>query len=125
MKMMISLLLFFVVTTALKAQRIDKAMLAKYSQRAEQEKIIDHQVLLLKSPAQQAAMFKSISFYYIEKALVIVNANLNSSGYGLYRKVKPLKDEHEAALKQILTAPQLELWKEERKEHGIVAQIIK
>jgi ABC-type transport system involved in Fe-S cluster assembly fused permease/ATPase subunit len=125
MKIIMIIFLLFSTATILTAQTIDKAMLAKYSQRPEQEKIIDRQIVVLKLSAKQATAFKTVSFYYIDKALVIVNANINSSAYSLYRKVKPLKAEHEAAMKQLLTPAQLDTWKEERKDHGIVAQIIK
>ena len=99
-------------------------MLARYSRRAEQEKIINHQIVLLQMPAQQAAQFKVVSFFYIDKALATVNANINSGTYTLYRKIKPLRDEHEAVMKRLLTATQLGIWKTERKKNGIVAQLI-
>jgi hypothetical protein len=100
-------------------------MLAKYSQRAEQGKIIDKQIAILKLSAKQAALFKTTSFYFIDKVLVIANVNINSSAFSLYRKVKPLKEEHETAMKQLLTPAQFTVWYEERKEDGIVKQIMK
>jgi len=125
MKIIITVVLFCVAATMLNAQTINKTMLAKYSQRLEQEKLIDQQIVLLKLSAQQAAAFRNVSFFYIDEALTVVNANINSSVYSLYWKMRPLKKEHDAAMKQLLTPVQFDAWNEERKQHGIVAQIIK
>ncbi len=119
------LLLLLLPGALLQAQAIDKALLAKFSQRAEQEKIINQQAVLLQLTAQQAALVKTVSFYYIDKALVMVNANINSSRYGLYRKLKPLKEEYESAMAKILHPGQLQAWEQERKEHGLAARLMK
>jgi|GEM_PF-2553908 len=125
MKTIFTIIFFCFAGASLRGQTINKAMLARYSRRAEQEKIINHQIVLLQMPAQQAAQFKVVSFFYIDKALATVNANINSGTYTLYRKIKPLRDEHEAVMKRLLTATQLGIWKTERKKNGIVAQLIR
>lgn len=125
MKWLVCFFAFFLLFDALKAQTINKAILAKYSQRCEQEKLLDRQIVLLHLAPQQAAEFKTVSFYYIDKALTVVNANINSNMYSLYRKLKPMKDEYEARMRQLLTDAQMDTWQTARKKNGIVAQIIK
>ena len=46
---------------------IDKAMGAKYSHRAAQEKVIDKQIAILKLSAMQGPSFEPASFYFSQK----------------------------------------------------------
>jgi hypothetical protein len=117
------ILLFFVIVKDIKAQYVQEDSLRKYSNPLEQEKVFTAQASVLQLSTIQQMPFKSLNYYYANKAIGILK-NDARSWYSRGMELKSIKKEHAGKMKQLLTPQQYSLWEKERETNGLVKRIM-